>query len=125
MFDTEAFVYSSLSADTALLALVGDDSHITNVYPESVEVFPLVLFRLENQPDDEFGDNKPIGNDCTFTIDIYTLEADTFPIASAVYNIFNGLYWSCLYNQEVPDPSIRVRHRVMRFNRLLFAGDIE
>lgn len=125
MFDTEAFIYSALSSDATLLSLVGDDTHITSVYPEEVTVFPLVLFRLEDQPDDEFGDNKPIGNDCTFTVDIYVLEADTFPIASAVYDIFNALYWSCQYNQELPDPQIRVRHRVMRFNRLLFAGDIE
>ena len=124
MFDTEAFIYNALSHDASLLSLIGGVTHLTNAYPESIEVFPMVLFKLENQPDREFVDNKPIGNNCTFTVDIFTLEADTFPIANAVYTVFNNLFWACDYNQETPDPNIRVRHRIMRFNRLLFAGDM-
>lgn len=124
MLDVEGYIYSALSEDAALLALVGDITHITSSYPEEVTVFPSVIFRLAGQPDSEFGDNVPIGNNCTLEINIYVMEDDTFNIANAVYNIFYNLKWACNYNEELPDPDIRVRHRVMRFNRLLFAGDI-
>ena len=125
MLDVEAFIYQNLISNQKLISLVGDASHITAVYPETFTVFPLVIFRLIAQPDAEYGDNVPIGNDCTFAVDVFVLEDDTYPISSAVYDIFYGLKWGCVYNEDVPDPDIRVRHRALRFSRLLFAGDIQ
>ena len=125
--DTETFIYSTLSTDANLLALIGDSDHISTGYPENFEkitVWPYIIFREEGQDDREFADNKPTASGSSYVIDIYVKEGDTYPIAKVVHDIFMNIYWTCEYSSDVPDPDIMVRHRVMRFKRLLFAGDL-
>lgn len=123
-FDTEAYIYSKLSTDAALLALVGDTDHISGTHPENITVFPYILYREELQDDREFADNLPLASTSAMVIDIYVKDADTYPYAKAVHTLFSADFWTCEYSSDVPDPQVRVKHRNMRFKRLLFAGDI-
>jgi len=123
-FDTEAYIYSKLSTDSALLALVGDDTHISATHPENITVFPYIIYREDLQDDREFVDNLPVASTSMFVIDIYVKDADTYPYVKAVHTIFNADFWTCEYSADIPDPNVRVKHRNMRFKRLLFAGDI-
>ena len=123
MQDTETLIYTALSTDAALLALVGTTEHISSAFPEKVTIWPYIVYRELNQRDSEFGDNLPIANDSTMVVDVFVKDADVYPYAKAVADIFRALFWTCEYSENTPDPDVRVQHRVMRFNRLLFAGD--
>ena len=124
MFDTGAFVYTKLSTDSTLLSLVGSTDHIIASYPETITVFPLVIFRELDQHDVEFCDDLPIGSNSTYVVDVYVKEDTPTPISIAVCNIFKGIYWACNYNSDVPDPDALVRHRVMHFTRPLLPSDL-
>jgi len=124
MQDVGAWVFSKLTTNAALVALLGDDSHIVTSYPDEVTVFPLVIFRESNQPDALYNDNKPIANESTFTIDVFVRDDTPTPIAMAVCDIFKTSLWACQYNEDSPDTETMVRHRVMRFYRPIFPGDL-
>ena len=124
MQDTELYITDLLTTDATLLALVGDATHISSVYPEKITLFPYIVYREENQIDTKFKDDFPSASISEYIVDIFVKENDTYPIAKAVYDIFFPLNWVCDYSSNVPDPDIRVQHRTMRFSRLLMAGDI-
>lgn len=125
MLDVGSYLYSKLSTDSALLALVGSTDNISASYPEEITIFPYVIFREENQPSVEYADNIPRANVSTFIIDIFVKNDSTTPIAQAIDNLFTPLYWSCVFNSDVPEPSTMTRHRVMHYIRPLYgAGDL-
>lgn len=124
MEDTQSFVFTTLSTDATLLALVGGITHISEARPENITVFPYIVFREDDQADSEFVDNLPVASDSKYVIDIFVKEADTYPIAKVIHDIFMALFWTCEYSSDTLDPDISVRHRIMRFKRLLFAGEI-
>ena len=124
MQDTGTFWYTKLSTDAALLALVGSTANISASYPETITVWPYVIFREENQPSAEYGDNLPLANISTYVVDVFVKNDSTTPIAQAIDNLFTPLHWSCIYNSDVPDPDPMARHRVMRYTRPLYVGDI-
>jgi hypothetical protein len=127
MISTKAYIYSTLSTDATLLALIGDATHISNFMPEVISVFPMVVFQDLNQVDFEFSDNLPIGSSADVQIDIYVKAnagaKTTWDIGSRVYDIMRDKFFACKYNGEVPDPTEGVRHRIMRFSREFFRGE--
>lgn len=129
MLSTKKYYYDKLKADTALIALVGTAAdHIKDAWPEAITVWPMVIYQDDDQSDFFYTDNKPTASSARVRIDIFTkndgIMATTTSIGKAVANIFGNEYWHCGTNGEVQDVVEGARHRVMRFSRELFAGDI-
>jgi hypothetical protein len=126
MLALKSWVYGKISTDSALLALIGDTSHITDAWPEVFTVFPMVIYQDDNQQDWEWADNTPSGTSARIRVDIFTkLDGPTTTqIGMEVARIFRTNLFNCGTNGEVPDPTEGVRHRVMRFNRAFFPGQI-
>lgn len=127
MIDVQTFIYSKLSGNATLTALVG--SNIFDTRPEEITAFPSVIYSEANQPDVEFVDDLPEASNSVIVVDVYAKQTPSAPhlltdIAIAVSNIFKGIFWSCILNQEIPDPAPDVRHRHMEFTRPLFPSDL-
>lgn len=127
MIDVNTFVYSKLTEDSALAALVGQN--IFDIRPEVVTEFPSVIYSESNQIDVEFVDELPDASNSTVAVDVYVKqtspsEPSLTAVAIAVCNVFKGLFWSCIFNQEIPDPAPDVRHRHLEFTRPLMASDV-
>lgn len=125
MLNVNKFVYGKLKNDAPLKALVG--ASVFDVRPEIITVFPGVYYHEGNQTDAEFVDDQPQASNSVIVVDVYakTSGAKTVTeIAIAVANVFKGIFWACVYNQEIPDPAPDVRHRVMQFTRPLLASDV-
>lgn len=129
MLLTKAWFYQLLASDTDLITLLGDDGDITDMYPEEVTTFPLVIYMDDDQRDEEYSDNLPTVTSQTFTIDIFTKTTTGYPTTSEIgiliANLLKENMFSCTANGEVPDDTTGVRHRVMSFTRELFASDID
>ncbi|MFA5137504.1 MAG: hypothetical protein WC489_09025 [Patescibacteria group bacterium] len=126
MLATKAWIYGKLSTDASVLSAFTDTDHVTDAYPEKVEVFPLLVFMDKNQADMEYGDNAPVMSAQSFEVHVFTkLDLETTTnLSIPVYDLFRSLDFSCTMNGEVPDPVEGVRHRVMRFSRELFPSDL-
>ena len=127
MYQTKPWIYGKLSVDAGVLAALGSTGSVVDIRPETIETFPLIVYTDENQVDFEFASNKPTMSAQRFKIDIFgktdgatTVEA----IGGAVCSFFNGLFFTCTTNGDVPDPDISIRHRILRFSRELFATDL-
>ena len=122
MLNVGGFVYSLLTNSIDLTALVSVDS-ISSSYPETVTVFPSVIF-LDEQGDAEFVDNLPESSNASVTVHVFVRDDSPFAIANIICDLFKSNYWACTPNVDAPDPETAVRHRVMRFTRPLLPGDI-
>ena len=118
MFDVGTQVYSLLSTTTAITDLVPTDN-IYSVWPDTVTQFPSIIFD-DTQNDINFQDNKPKGSHAVTKIDVFIKDDTPTPIATAICNAFRDAYWSCEYNELVPDPDASIRHRSLRFSRPLW-----
>jgi hypothetical protein len=128
MLATKAWYWNKLSTDASLLALLGGVSHISDMRPEVITVFPMVILTDEDHRDREYAHNKPKAVRQQVKADIYIRAlngaATTSTIGILIANIFDALFFTCSGNHEVPEPLDGVRHRTMRFSRDLFPSDL-
>jgi hypothetical protein len=124
MIDTGSLVFDALCGDTTLVALLGSTDQIVPSYPEEITTFPLVIFRELDQPDSEFADNLPTNNNSTYSVDVFARDDTPTPISVAVANIFRDMYWSCIFNTDIPDASTGVRHRTMHFTKMVWSSEL-
>lgn len=125
MLASKSWLYGQLSVYAPLLAIV-PVTNISDTRPEIITQFPHVSILDENQRDREYGDNHPIMSEQIYKIDIYTRIdlVTTTAIGVVVADFFDGVFFHCLSNGEIPDPAEGVRHRVMRFSRALFPSEV-
>jgi hypothetical protein len=126
VLSTKSNIYGKLSVDAGLLAVIGTSANISDMYPETVTVFPMVIYQDDNQSDGEYCDNKPTISRQRFIVHIFTkLDGPTTTaIGLQVARFFRDEYYDCGSNGEVSEPTEGVRHRVMMFSRELFTSDI-
>jgi hypothetical protein len=123
VYDDLSYVYSTLTNDSTLIGLVGTKDHITEIRPEIIETFPMVVY-TSDQSDKEYLDNKPRASDSTITVDVFVKNATTTAIGQQIATIFNNLYWHCASNKESYDPDPMVRHRIMKFVKANLSDDL-
>ena len=119
MINLKSLVYNILN-DSRITSLISEDN-ILDAYPNKIETFPCIIFLDSNQNDIEFADNKPLGDDCSVTIHIFTKAlggySTTSEIGIVVSEVFKDNFFSCDGNTEVNDPDPNVRHRIMNFRK--------
>lgn len=119
MINLKSLVYKILK-DSRITSLISEDN-ILDAYPNKVETFPCIIFLDSNQNDIEFADNKPLGDNCSVDIHIFTKAlggySTTSEIGITVAEVFTDNFFACVGNTEVSDPDPNVRHRVMNFRK--------
>ena len=127
MIDVDTWVFTKLSTNGALLALLpnGAASIFTSRPDSVVSTFPAVFYREDDQRDAEFVEELPTAVESTVIVDVYVNDgASPTPLAMAVAAIFQAKFWTMRMNQEIPDPAPNVRHRHMEFYRPLMPSDL-
>lgn len=116
-------IYNKLLNNNKITEIVNDEN-ILDAYPENVVNFPCIIFLDGNQIDSEFADNKPIANDCSVDVHIFTKEESGYPTTSEIGikigEVFKDEYFSCVGNVEVSDIK-PIRHRVMSFRKQMLS----
>lgn len=112
---------SQILDDERLVSLVGEN--IYDAYPDTVELFPCVIYLDSGQSDMEFADNKPLADNCEVEIHIFTKSLEGYPTTSeigiTVDEIMKENFFSMISNSETPDVVDDVRHRVMRYRKII------
>lgn len=126
MLAIKPWIYGKMSNDSALVALLGTTDNISDSWPELFTHFPMVIYQDDNQQDWEWSDNIPLGTSSRIKVDIFTKidGPTTTAIGMEIARIFRVNLFNCGSNGEVFDPTEGVRHRVMRFNRGIFPGQL-
>lgn len=124
MFDVKTFVYTALSTASGVTSLLGANGQVLDYEPNVKTLFPVVIISESSQIDTEFADDYPTASESVVTIDVYTKNQSTIPLAIAVSDVFRGLTWACTANRDVPDPMPDVRHRHLEFKRSLVPSEI-
>lgn len=123
MINTKRIYYKLLN-NNKITAIVNDEN-ILDAYPEEVEIFPCIIFLDGNQSDSEFADNKPIANDCSVDIHIFTKAESGYPTTSeigiAIGEVFKDEFFTCPVNTETSDTQKDVRHRIMSFRKQMLS----
>lgn len=119
MINVKELICSILN-DSRLTSIVED---ILDAYPNSIEVFPTVIFLDTNQSDTEFADNKAWADICDVTVHIFTKAIENYPTTSQIGMVVDEImkenYFTTTSNMEVADPIDDVRHRVINFRKIL------
>jgi len=127
MLPVKAWIYGKLSADSALLALLGGASHVIDFDPEEKTFFPLVIFQKADESDTLYSDNMPGASDVVFNVDVYSKADPSMPttsaIGTAVVAVMQPLLFSCR-SRDLHDPAQLIRHLHMEFRRAVVAGDL-
>lgn len=126
MLPTKAWIYSLLSSDPALTALIGA-GQVKDYEPEEKTTFPIVILVKADESDALYSDNLPGASEIDYSIEVYT-KADagmptTTQIGMAVAAILRPLLFSGK-SRDVPDSQEFIRHLHMEFRRTVVAGDL-
>lgn len=127
MLLVKAWIYSKLSGDAALVALLGGASHILDYEPEIKTNFPLVIFQKSDEYDALWNDNQPEASAIEFSIEVYSKADAAMPTTSAigmaVANVLQPLLFASR-SRDVPDPDPFIRHLHIDVRRTVMAGDL-
>ena len=113
------WIYSKLSSDVTLTALLAYGGGLVYFFPNSFEKLPVVAYSVSQYTSDmDFKDDSSFANDITANVDIYVKNGDdTTPLMQAVDSVLTGLLMTLDYCNPVGDPSSKTQHVTMRFSR--------
>ena len=120
----KSWLVGKLLADTALVALIGGQSHLLPQHPGIIATFPALIYTEANNSDTHYADNMPLAADSVFTFDIYVSGGSTSAIDEALHAVMIGLFYTREFSADVPDADLNVKHKTSRYRRTLCAEDL-
>jgi hypothetical protein len=126
VYQNKVFLYNILSTDVTILSLVGSVDRIYFGYPDSFEKVPVIAYIEDNAPPADWADNMPYSKESQVTIDIYTAKnISTTALVDAVEQALLKNLYGITFSGDVPEPNIKLQHRVIKavrkFTELDFA----
>lgn len=118
MLNATDWIYSKLSGDAALTALLSS-SGVVYVYPNDFETLPVLAYYVTQQESlINFWDNVPNGNDLYVILDIYCRnDQNTTSIAQAVDTIMTSLLFTLDLCEPLGDTEAKTQHLTLRYSR--------
>jgi len=120
----KTWLVAKLKADTALMALITDSTHLLASRPDTITVFPCLIYTEVNNADAFFLDDRPTAADSVFIFDIYVAAGSTSAIDEALHTVMMGLFYTCEFDSDVPDADLNVKHKTSRYRRSIRAEDL-
>jgi len=113
------WIYSKLSADATLTALLASGGGLVYFFPNSFEKLPVVSYSVSQYTSDmDYKDDVTFSNDITVNVDIYLKNSEnSTPIIQAVDAVLTGLLLNLDYCNPIGDPSAKTQHVTMRYSR--------
>lgn len=120
----KSWLVGKLTANTALMALITDSTHLLPQHPGIITVFPCLIYTEVNNADKEYFDNVATAAESVFTFDIYTSGGSTSTIDEALHTVMAGLFYNREFDTDVSDADLSIKHKTSRYRRLLRADDL-
>ena len=127
MINAKAWVYGKLLANAPLATQMGGTTAgVMQEYPDVLNTLPVVVFSESNQVHGYFGDNLPWSYDISIDIHVFTrYDVSTSAISGAIDDLMTSLLFTLMMSQDMDDPNIKVRHKVLKYSRdSLTAADL-
>lgn len=124
MLPSKSFLYNLLSTDATILSIVGSTDQIYFSYPDSFETVPLICYIEDNAPSTDYADNVPFASGSDITIDVYTAKnVSTTALVTAIESVLVNNLYAITFSGDVPEPDVRLQHRVIKCSRKFTAED--
>ena len=113
------WIYSKLSADSALTTALTGGGGVVLIYPNDFETLPVLTYAVSQQASMmDFWDNFPNANDLTVVLDVYARnDQNTTPIMSSVDSVMTGLFFTLEFCEPLGDAEAKTQHLSMRYAR--------
>lgn len=120
----KSWLVSKLTANAALMTLLGGATHLLPQHPGVIAAFPCLIYTEMNNADTGYFDNTATAADSVFTFDIYTSGGSTSAIDEALHTAMAELMYSREFDTDVSDADLNVHHKTSRYRRVLRAEDL-
>lgn len=120
----KSWLVAKLKADTALMALITNSTHLLASRPDVLTVFPCLIYTEVNNADKEYEDNLATAAESVYTFDIYVMGGSTSAIDEALHTVMAGLFYNREFDTDVPDADLNVKHKTSRYRRIIRADDL-
>jgi len=124
MLDAKVYFYNLLKNDAPLVAALGSATKIQYMYPNDFNALPIVTYKEDNAPDEDFFDDLPYSQDSSFQVDVWT-NSSTTAIVKLIDTIMKNNLFTREFSADVADPDTKIFHRTMRYRRTLCADDLD
>jgi len=113
-----SWLYDKFIAYSPLTSALGSADSIVRVYPNQVNILPIVAMIEANNPNSYFVENQPLADNENLDVHVFTaFDIDTSTIGIHVDNLMRSLLFTREMSQDMDDPSTKVRHKVMKYSR--------
>lgn len=126
----KSLIYSTLTSNLSLVALLGSASKIKQGSPKQISEYPCVCYNLIGAVDEPFNPDQPTGiSEEILRIEIFSSESSTKQadeISDLVYSILHGarlsndevITYSCYRTgyTQAPEPETNTTHIIHRYS---------
>ena len=124
MLDSKKHLYDLLIGNSALTAALGSSTKIQYAYPNDFNSLPIVTYLEINNQHRDFFDNAPFSEESVIQIDVWT-NVSTTAISKLVDAALVADFYTRDYAADVPDPSDKVFHKVLKYRRTFNSDELD
>lgn len=118
MLDTKLHAYNLLTT------AIGSSATVAYQYPQDFTTLPVVSYSEVNCRMVKWFDNAPYAYESTIQIDVWA-NTSTTALAKLIDTAFAGDFYTLDFSSDLPDPDVRIFHRVLRYRRAFTADDLD
>ena len=124
MLDTKKHAYDLLRNNASLVSALGSASKIQYFYPNDFNALPVVTYSETNNQNVKWFDNMPWADESTIGIHVWA-NVSTTALCKLVDSIMAAGLYTRDFSSDVPEPDVKIFHRVMRYRRSFTADDLD
>jgi hypothetical protein len=124
MLDTKKHAYDLLRNNAALVSALGSASKIQYFYPNDFNALPIITYSETNNQNVKWFDNMPWADESTIEIHVWA-NVSTTALCKLVDSIMAAGLYTRDFSSDVPEPDVKIFHRVMRYRRSFTADDLD
>jgi hypothetical protein len=115
----KSWVYGKLNAYAPLIAAMGGtDKNILDIYPNTINSLPVVVYSEANQANSYFTENTSLAESSAIDIHVFTaFNVSTTPISKIIDDLMTSILYTRVFAMDQDDPSTKVRHKVLKYSR--------
>jgi len=122
--NVKSWIVGKLIANTALMTVIGGQSHFLPTHPGTISAFPCIIYTEAGHATTGYFDNVSTAIDSTFTFDIYVSGGTTSTIFDALQAVMAGLFYNLDFSADVPEADASLRHKTCRYRRAVRVEDL-
>lgn len=118
MLDTKIHAYNLLAS------AIGANATVLYNYPNDFNALPVVTYLETNCRMVRWFDNAPYAYESTIQVDVWA-NVSTTALVKLIDTAFAADYYTLDFSSDVPEPDVKIFHRVLRYRRAFTADDLD